>query len=107
MKVTILDSTKKFRIGSKKLEAFCQMMADRIMVGAFRHEEGKDNFGIPIQDYHKRLKSKLRLYETTGNLEYLIDVANYAALEFYNSLHPNQHHKHLDSHGFTELGGKR
>lgn len=107
MKVTIENTTKKFPIRCKKFQAFTQGMADRIMVGSFRHEGGKDNFGFRAQDYHKRLKDKLRLYERTGNLEYLYDVANYAALEFYNSNHPNQHLKNDDSHGRTELSEQK
>jgi hypothetical protein len=100
MKVTITDTTKRFRKRCIKLQEFTQMMANRIMVGVFRHEaDNPDNFGTPIQDYHKHLKQKLRMYEQTGNLEFLIDIANYAALEFYNSNHPNQHFKEVDSNG--------
>ncbi len=95
--------SKKFPVRARKLQSFMQQMANRIVVGSYRHEKGKDNFGHRSQDYHKRLKKCLRDYETTGNLEKLLDVANYAALEFYNSNHPLQHFNEKDSQGKTQL----
>jgi hypothetical protein len=99
----VINSPKQFSYRNHKMQQFMQLMANRLAVGAFRHQEGKDEFGHPSQDYFKRLKKIIKKFEDTGNLELLVDVADYCALEFYNSLHPNQHFKSEDSNGRTTL----
>jgi hypothetical protein len=101
----IVIETSGFPVRAAKFKQFCQMMMNRLTVGAFRHQSGKDEFGDPVKDYLKRLKETIRYYEGTGNLEYLVDAANYCALEFYNSLHPEAHFKCLDSRGSSVKEG--
>jgi hypothetical protein len=50
------------------------------------------------------LKKKLQMYEDTGNIDFLIDVGNYAMIEFTYSLHPNAHYFHTDT-GKSEVVG--
>jgi uncharacterized Fe-S cluster-containing MiaB family protein len=92
---------------AKRMQDFMQKMSNRLAFGCFRHQAGKDEFGHPSQDYLKRLKETIRKYEKTGNLELLVDAGNYCALEFYNSLHPQQHFSSSDSNGKSTLNQDR
>lgn len=43
------------------------------------------------------LKARLAKYEETGNLDYLIDCANFAMIEFMHPAHENYNDKHTDN----------
>ena len=43
------------------------------------------------------LKERLRLYEQTGNTEWLVDVSNFAMIEFMYPQHPDAHFRATDS----------
>lgn len=101
--ITVSVESARFPARVRKLREFFQRQCNRIAVGAYRHEKGKDNFGHRSQDYITRLKKVVRRYEQTGNLELLVDAANYCALEFYNSNHPDQHYAAEESGGRTLL----
>jgi len=58
---------------------FEQFQRNRLIFGAHRY--GME-FGNASYDYVGALRTRLREYEETGNLEFLVDVANYAMLEF-------------------------
>ena len=71
----------------------------RKLMGAFRYEqqesdglsyEQKARLGL-TQTYIERAKAKIELYEETGNLEYIIDLFNYALLEYAEPYHPDAH----------------
>ncbi len=42
------------------------------------------------------LKARLKLYEETGNADYLIDVANFAMIEFMHPAHETHHDSPTD-----------
>ncbi len=42
------------------------------------------------------IKQRLKLYEETGNTDYLVDVSNFAEIEFTYPSHPNYHDKPTD-----------
>jgi hypothetical protein len=69
-------------------------MVNRLAFGHYR-------YGPPdaLQDYASRLEHAIEKYEETGNLEFLVDAANYCLLETVEPLHPNAHFKSTDSHG--------
>lgn len=48
-------------------------------------------------DAVKELNRRLRLYQETGNTEWLVDVANYAMIEFMKPAHPEAHFRATDS----------
>ena len=69
---------------------FESLMRNRLLMGAFRYglirhkgEQGYDMVGS--------LRRRIELYEKTGNLEALVDVANLALLEFEHPSHPSAH----------------
>lgn len=62
-------------------EEFVALQKNRIIVSHYK-------YGWPSQTYpelaqaYKCIRERLDLYEATGNTEYLVDVANFAMLEF-------------------------
>ena len=69
---------------------FERLMRNRLVIGAMRygllHAPGKKRW-----DRGAGIRKRLKQYEETGNLEYLVDVANLALLEFEESDHPLKH----------------
>jgi len=60
---------------------FEKMMRNRRVLGAIRY--GKTNApGKPKYDRVNTMRKKIDLYENTGNKEILVDLANYAMVEF-------------------------
>ena len=69
---------------------FEQLMRNRLLLGSIRY--GK--LGAPGKPQYDRIAAsikRLRHYEETGNLEMLVDVANFCLLEFVEGRHPNRH----------------
>ncbi len=71
---------------------FERLCSNRMVMGAFRYGlmrkqkqsgNGYDNVGSLIH--------RARLYQQSGNLEHLCDVANLAMVEFVTSQHPKRH----------------
>lgn len=75
-------------------EEFVQLQKNRRFVGCLRYGE-RDTVGStkynPLAEAHKRID----LYAADGNLEHLVDAANYCQIEFQYSTHPL---KHFTSH---------
>jgi hypothetical protein len=44
----------------------------------------------------RSLSRRLKLYEDTGNLDYLVDIANFAMIEYMFPAHPKAHDKPTD-----------
>jgi len=79
---------------------FERLMRNRMIVGAFRygrlHDKKKKKWN--------RVESaiiRLKLYEQTGNLEHLVDVANMCLLEFEIGAHPKKHFQSADDQHHT------
>ncbi len=47
-------------------------------------------------DAIKNLKKRLDLYEQTGNADYLVDIANFAMIEYTLPAHPKNHYSPTD-----------
>ena len=71
------------------------LMRNRLIIGALRYgllgTEGK-----PHYDRVPNMIKRLNAYATTGNQEYLVDVANLCLLEFVEGQHPNKHWHPVD-----------
>lgn len=74
------------------------MQINRLIVGAHRYGTGTIG-GKAGYDYLKRVQRSLRNYQQSGNLEYLVDAANYCWLEFQAPSHPKAHFAASDSSG--------
>lgn len=69
---------------------FERLMRNRLIMGALRY--GK--LGAPNKTKYDRTKSmarRLSLYQQTGNMELLVDIANLCLCEFVECHHPLRH----------------
>lgn len=80
---------------------FERLMRNRLLMGAFRygrlHAKDKAKYNRV-----QKIKDKIVLYEETGNLECLVDIANIALMEFEEGKHPNKHFKSTDDKDHTQ-----
>ena len=70
--------------------AFLQGMVNRMLTSYHKYGHIKDAVDIKM-DMVKNLEKRLELYKETGNTEWLMDVANYAMIEYMHPQHPDAH----------------
>lgn len=74
---------------------FEKLMRNRLIMGAYRygriHESNKPNY-----DRTSSIEKRLNKYRETGNVEFLVDIANLCLLEFEVGNHPNKHFQSID-----------
>ena len=73
---------------------FIKHMRDKMLIGAFRY--GRVRETAKTRDYVHGMRQRIKLYVETGNTEFLVDVANFAMVEFMISDHPKKHFKDTD-----------
>jgi hypothetical protein len=78
-------------------EDFVQKMRNRIATSHFKYGWAKETFPDKGHALGTCMLEILSYYET-GNLEYLVDAANYCLLEFKNPSLPYAHFEATDSH---------
>lgn len=103
LEVRIPDSVNLDHQTTVNYRAFLQLMTNRRVVGALRYGD------IPTsrQKYLSRMKKELKAYEATGNLEHLLNIANYAFLEGNAPENPKLHFDPTaDSVTRPEFGGE-
>lgn len=76
---------------------FLQGMVDRMIVSFCKYGKVADAYPERV-DALASLQTRLKRYEETGNTEWLMDVANFAMIEFMHPRHPGAHFKSTDSH---------
>lgn len=75
---------------------FVQGMFDRMAVSF--HKYGDIRLAYPADvDAIESLRQRLGRYEEDGNLEWLMDVSNFAMIEFMLPRHPQAHYRPTDS----------
>jgi hypothetical protein len=74
---------------------FESLQRNRLLMGALRYGPIKQP-GKRRYDRVGRMKECIAEFEATGNLELLVDVANYCLLEFEDSNHPKAHFEAVD-----------
>jgi hypothetical protein len=77
-------------------ERFAQGMADRMAVSFCKYGAVRDAYPSRV-DAIASLKKRLDKYEQDGNTEWLMDVANFAMIEFMHPRHPEAHFEATDS----------
>lgn len=75
---------------------FVQGMANRMAVSFHKYGKVADGFPANI-DAIASLQSRLVKYAETGNTEWLMDVANFAMIEFMHPRHEGAHFEGTDS----------
>lgn len=78
------------RISGVFIQKLINKMMSRMCFGYYRYEK-QPSAGNTIKHRKgiKRLEEKLASYRLTGNTELLIDIANYAMIEFMAPSHPS------------------
>ena len=79
---------------------FVELMTNRMVLGTLRYGRWQDNKKNGVKyDRVGSIRRRLDLFEKTGNSEYLVDIANFAMIEFEISDHPNLHFSPKDDDG--------
>ena len=94
-------------------EEFVQGMADRMGVSFFKYGAVADAYPDRV-DAIASLKKRLSKYEMDGNTEWLMDVGNFAMIEFMRPRHPKAHYRPTSSeespgrawHGDVDLSSR-
>ena len=73
---------------------FTKLMDNRMIIGFFRY--GNKHKRKTYYHYINSAKRRIELYESTGNLECLIDAANILRMEFDQPQHPKAYFKAED-----------
>lgn len=76
---------------------FVQGMLDRMGVSFCKYGKVADAYPSRV-DAVESLKKRLDKYAETGNTEWLMDVGNFAMIEFMRPRHPQAHFRGTDSH---------
>jgi hypothetical protein len=92
MKITLPPNVP----ASEFSQTFAQGMADRMAVSFCKYGKVADAYPHKV-DAVESLKKRLARYEETGNTEWLMDVANFAMIEFMCPRHPEAHYRPTDS----------
>lgn len=91
-----IDELAKSQMSSR----FVQLMTNRMVLGTLRYGRWQDNKNNGVKyDRVGSIRKRLDLFEKTGNSEYLVDIANFAMIEFEVSDHPNLHFAPKDDDG--------
>jgi hypothetical protein len=77
-------------------EQFVQMMQNRMVVSYYKYGPLVEAYPHKV-DAIESLKARLKKYEETGNLEWLVDVSNFAMIEFMIPKHKQAHFRATDS----------
>lgn len=87
-------------IAEKKavLNEMVKLAKDRLVMGSIRYGR---NTNYKWDSIKSKMEMKWKTYVETGNLEMLVDMLNYCAIEFKNKTHPQSHFEALDdeAHG--------
>lgn len=89
-------------------EDYVSKMKNRMITSFYKYGPVAKNAKLG-NDAIKDLKKRLCLYEETGNTEWLVDVGNFAMIEFVYPRHLNAHFRATDSNespgveGITEV----
>jgi hypothetical protein len=81
---------------SENSEQFHQGMMDRMGVSYFKYGLVEEAYPSKV-DAIASLQKRLERYAETGNTEWLMDVANFAMIEFMHPRHPGAHFRSTDS----------
>lgn len=85
-------------------DEFDELRKNRIVQSHYKYGWMSDNYPH-IADAVKCLEERLELYKKDGNKEWLVDVANFAMIEFKCPKHPNAHFEATSSEKSPGLVG--
>lgn len=86
-------------------EEFIKLMQNRIIASHYKYGWMSDNYGSGLVSAVESLQMRLDRYRQDGNTEWLVDVANFAMIEFQYPQHPQAHFRATDSGESPGLAG--
>lgn len=86
-------------------EEFDELRKNRIIMSHYKYGWMADSYPTGLADAVNSLEKRLALYKETGNTEWLIDVANFAMIEYKYPQHSNTHFRATDSNESPGLSG--
>ena len=94
--------------GGLQSKIFYELRMNRKIMANFRYNDGEalTQFGDLTKSNYDRIRairSKCDEYDKTGNLELMVDIGNYAEIEFVESRHPLKHFKAQDDSYHCEV----
>jgi hypothetical protein len=78
---------------------------DRIVQSYYKYGWMSETYPNGLASAIGSLDKRLELYKQTGNREYLMDVANFAMIEYMYPQHPNAHFRVVPSEESPGLDG--
>lgn len=72
---------------------FEELMRLNLVIGAIRYGPLSNQ---EFKSYTKEIKKRLQLYERSGNVSFLVDIANFALIEYVKGFHSNKNSKIVD-----------
>ena len=97
--MTIKTRVLNLKVSAPETEydvAFLQGMLDRMAVSYHKYGAVADGYPDRVNALES-LRLRLEKYQETGNTEFLMDVANFAMIEFMHPRHPDAHFRSTDS----------
>jgi hypothetical protein len=82
--------------GSEWSKSFIEGMLNRMGMSYFKYGALRRAYPEKV-DAIASLKQRLAKYEETGNTEWLMDLANFAMIEYMHPRHPQAHYRPTDS----------
>lgn len=82
---------------SEYCEEFDKLRKNRMATSYFKYGAIKDNYGERLIDAIDNLEIRLEKYKKTGNMEYLVDIANFAMIEYMYPQHEKAYFNATDS----------
>ena len=81
-------------------EEFETLRTNRLLMGQLRY--GRNDLKKKVfHDYTLPIEVYLKDYQNTGNIDRLVDIANYCCLEFVHGQHPKKHFRYIDDEFHT------
>lgn len=90
---------------SEYSEWFDELCKDAMLMSFHKYGKVANNYATGNVDAIKTLEGRLAKYKETGNISWLIDVANMAMIEFMYPQHINKHYRGTESHESPGLHG--
>lgn len=92
------DETTLAMLARDTSRKFHDLMDAAMLVSGFKYGAVSDAYPDKVSAMES-LKKRLDAYKKTGNAEYLVDVANFAMIEFMHPAHAKAHYQATDAAG--------
>ncbi len=76
---------------------FDKLRKNRMATSYFKYGKIKENYGQKLVSAVENLEIRVEKYKKTGNTEYLLDIANFAMIEYMYPQHKNAYFSSTDN----------